>query len=240
MLLLLKISYHNDGCPRSHSLHAEVQRSTQPATCTCGILDADMVSLPSASSTRGSITFFTGPMCCGKTLELVRHLHIFHEQRVPTICLRPCTDIRTPRVESRSGLLHDAVAVHPEEFEDLERAIEPALVIGIDEVQLFSPALIIIVEKALRQGKILLLSGLDTDFRGIVFPTSHAIMAIPETNIQRSRAVCAVCHEYNATRTQRLFKGEPVSIHDPIVMIEGAAEDVTYEARCLAHHAIRV
>ncbi len=178
-------------------------------------------------------------MCCGKTLELVRYLHIFREQRVQTICIRPCTDIRTPHVQSRSGLLHDAEAIHPENMEELARIIEPMVVIGIDEVQLFSPTLIIVLEKALRQGKTLLLSGLDTDFRGVVFPTSHAIMALPETIIQRSRAVCAVCHEYNATRTQRLFKGEPVSIHDPIVVIEGSAADVTYEARCLAHHAIR-
>lgn len=185
------------------------------------------------------MTFFTGPMCCGKTLELVRHLHIFHEQQVPTICLRPSTDVRTPQVQSRSGLLHDAIAVHPEQLEELEQAMESASVIGIDEVQLFAADLIIVLEKALRQGKTLLLSGLDTDFRGVVFPTSHAIMALPETNIQRSRAVCAVCHEYNATRTQRLFKGEPVSINDPVVVIEGAAQDVTYEARCLQHHAIR-
>lgn len=198
-----------------------------------------MVTIDASPTTQGSLTFFTGPMCCGKTLELVRHLHIFHEQQVPIACLRPTTDVRTPQVQSRSGLLHDAVAVHPEHFEELERAIGNALVIGIDEVHMFAPTIIVVLENALRQGKTLLLSGLDTDFRGFVFPTSQAIMALPETNIQRSRAVCAVCHGYNATRTQRLFKGEPVSINDPIMMVEGTAQDVTYEARCLQHHAVR-
>lgn len=186
----------------------------------------------------GSLTFFTGPVACGKTLELVRHLQIFREQQVPLVCIRPSLDTRTPAVQSRSGLLHDAIAVNANSFAELRDAVEDKQVIGIDEVQFFPIELAELLERELRKNKTILVSGLDTDFRGHVFPTAHAIMALPETNIQRSRAVCSVCHQYNATRTQRLRNGEPSRANEPTIIIEGSQETITYEARCLAHHEV--
>lgn len=186
----------------------------------------------------GSITFFTGPMACGKTLELVRHLQIFHEQKIPTVCLRPTLDTRTPTVQSRSGLLYDAIAVDPARLQDLEESMKNFRVIGLDEFELFSEEVVPVLARQSREGKTILVSGLDTDFRGLPFPAAHALMALPETLIQRLRAVCAVCHQYNATRTQRLRDGEPVSVQDPIILIEGSQANVTYEARCLEHHEL--
>ncbi len=197
-----------------------------------------MVSLPLLASNQGSITFFTGPMACGKTLELVRHLHIFREQGIPLVCLRPALDTRTTQVQSRSGLLLDAVAVDARDLMALTQAMIGKSVIGIDEVQFFPPEIVAILEQEVRKGKTIILSGLDTDFRGVLFPTAAAIMALPETIIQRSRAVCSVCHQYNATRTQRLRDGHPVSINDPLVLIEQSQANITYEARCLDHHEI--
>lgn len=178
-------------------------------------------------------------MACGKTLELVRHLQIFQEQGTTLLCLRPSIDKRTPTVQSRSGLLHDAVAVDAQDLDAIAKLIEGSAVIGIDEVQLFPAGLVPILEAELRRGKTILVSGLDTDFRGEVFPASAALLALPETDVQRSRAVCAVCRRYNATRTQRLRNGEPVSKNDPQVLIEGSQENVTYEARCLEHHQVK-
>ncbi len=186
----------------------------------------------------GSITFFTGPMACGKTLELVRHLQIFQEQRIPLICLRPQIDTRTPTVQSRAGVLHDAVAVATDDLTAVTHLIADKQVIGLDEAQLFPATIADLLLGEVRRGKTVLVSGLDTDFRGALFPTSLAIMAIPETVVQRSRAVCSVCRRYNATRTQRLRDGKPVSTNDPLVLIEGSQSNVTYEARCLEHHEL--
>ncbi len=197
-----------------------------------------MVISPFTAAQPGSLTFFTGPMACGKTLELVRHLHIFHEQRIPLICLRPAIDTRSPTVQSRSGLLHDATAIGTDDLLALKGAMIGKVVIAIDEVQFFSVTIVSILLDELRKGKTILVSGLDTNFRGTLFPTSQAIMALPETIIQRLRAVCSVCHQYNATRTQRLRNGAPVSIDDPDVLIEEAQSTTTYEARCLEHHQI--
>ncbi|MFZ2804523.1 MAG: thymidine kinase [Patescibacteria group bacterium] len=186
-----------------------------------------------------SLTFFTGPMACGKTLELVRHLQIYAEQRVPTVCLRPATDTRSDVIRSRSGLSYDGLTIPADDLDALRRALTDYAVIGLDEAQFFSPDVVPLLHDALRQGKTILISGLDTDFRGEVFPTALALMALPETIVERSRAVCSVCREHNASRTQRLKNGEPASANEPIVAVEGAEATITYEPRCLAHHVIR-
>lgn len=186
----------------------------------------------------GSITFFTGPMACGKTLELVRHLQIYQEQKIPLICLRPSIDTRSEQVQSRSGLLYASVTVPPRDATEMERLIEDRQVVGVDEFQFFPLDMVAILERAMRQGKIILVSGLDTDFRGEIFPAAQALIAIPETIVHRTRAVCSVCLQHNATRTQRLRNGEPVRATDPLVLVDQAAADVTYQARCVRHHQI--
>lgn len=159
----------------------------------------------------GSLTFFTGPMFSGKTLELVRHLQIFQEQQIPSICLRPAFDTRTPTVQSKSGLLLEGALVDAHDLKKIRALMSDKFVVGIDEVQFFTIELVPLLEDELRKGKTILIAGLDNDFRGKVFPVSHALMALPETVIQRSRSVCSVCRQYNATRSQRLRNGIPVT-----------------------------
>ncbi len=186
----------------------------------------------------GSMTFFTGPMFCGKTLELIRHLQIFQEQQIPLICLRPAIDTRTSTLESKSGLKLDGQIVNPEDLDTIKELIRDKWVIGVDEVNFFTPELVPILVEELRRGKTILLSGIDTNFRAELFPTTQAILAIPETIVQRSRSVCSICRQHNATRTQRLRNGKPVPKEDPMVLVEGSAENVTYEARCLEHYEL--
>ena len=187
----------------------------------------------------GSLTFFTGPMASGKTLELVRNLQIFREQQIPLICVRPSSDTRTQNLQSRGGLVcEEARVIQPNDAKTFLELVSDKTVIGIDEIQLFPIEIVSLLKEELRHGKTILVSGLDTDFRGIPFPTSAALMALPETVIHRARAVCGVCRRYNATRSQRLRDGQPVPADDPLVLIEGANDNVTYEARCLLHHVI--
>ncbi len=184
------------------------------------------------------MTFFTGPMFCGKTLELIRHLQIFQEQQIPLICLRPAIDTRTSTLESKSGLKLDGQIVDPTDLDTIKELIHDKWVIGVDEVNFFTPELVPILVEELRRGKTILLSGIDTNFRAELFPTTQAILAIPETIVQRSRSVCSICRQHNATRTQRLRNGKPVPKEDPMVLVEGSAENVTYEARCLEHYEL--
>ena len=182
------------------------------------------------------MTFFTGPMFCGKTLELVRHLQVYAAQKIPTVCIRPETDDRSPKIQSRSGLSYDGLTIPDQDVATLKNILENYRVIGLDEVQFFSADIVPILHQAMKNGHIILLSGLDTDFRGQMFPTSAALFSLPETKIQRLQAVCSVCHEHAATRTQRLKNGQPVPSHEPIIAVEHTGADITYEPRCINHH----
>lgn len=184
------------------------------------------------------MTFFTGPMFCGKTLELIRQLQIFEQQQIPMICLRPATDTRTTKLQSKSGLTLDGEIVDINDIEKIKELVRDKWVIGVDEVNFFTPELVPVLVEELRRGKTILLSGIDTNFRAELFPTTQAILAVPEVVIQRSRSVCSVCRQHNATRTQRLRDGKPVPKDDPMVLVEGSAQNVTYEARCLEHYEL--
>jgi thymidine kinase len=186
----------------------------------------------------GSLTFYTGPMLSGKTLELIRHLQIYAEQHMPTVCIRPVTDTRTEQVKSRAGLSFNGLMIDGTDMETVRRLTEEYDVIGVDESQFFSPDIVPVLQDAVRRGKTILVAGIDTDFRGDVFPTALALLALPETNVERLRAVCSVCRQHNATRSQRLKNGEPAGRDEPTVVIENLNSVVTYEPRCLEHHVI--
>lgn len=187
----------------------------------------------------GSITFFTGPMACGKTLELVRHLQIYAAQQVPTVCIRPATDTRSEKIQSRSGMSYSGLTIGDSDLDGIRGVLEHYDVLGVDEAQFFSPAIVPVLHQATLRGKTILISGLDTDFRGEVFPTALALLALPETVVQRTRAVCSSCRQHNATRTQRLKDGEPVGRDEPVVAVEDSNATISYEPRCLEHHVVR-
>ena len=197
-----------------------------------------MTPSPTTLLRSGSMTFFTGPMFCGKTLELIRQLQIFEQQQIPMICLRPATDTRTTKLQSKSGLTLDGEIVDINDIDKIKELVRDKWVIGVDEVNFFTPELVPVLVQELRRGKTILLSGIDTNFRAELFPTTQAILAVPEVVIQRSRSVCSVCRQHNATRTQRLRDGKPVPKDDPMVLVEGSAQNVTYEARCLEHYEL--
>jgi thymidine kinase len=78
-----------------------------------------------------------------------------------------------------------------------------------------------------------IVTGLDTDFRGEPFGCMPALMAKAD-RLDKLTAICMVCGEA-ATRTQRLVDGSPARYDDPIVIV-GAAE--MYEARCRRCHCV--
>lgn len=83
-------------------------------------------------------------------------------------------------------------------------------------------------------GRVVIVAGLELDFRGRVFGAMGQLMAQAD-RVEKLTAVCAVCGSTKANRTQRLINGKPASYNDPVVLV-GAAE--AYEARCRRHHEV--
>jgi thymidine kinase len=81
---------------------------------------------------------------------------------------------------------------------------------------------------------IIIVAGLDMDFRGEPFGPMPDILSRAE-KITKFTAVCTICGENNATRTQRIRNGQPANYHDPVVLVGG---NENYTARCPKHHEV--
>lgn len=80
----------------------------------------------------------------------------------------------------------------------------------------------------------IMIAGLDLDFRGEPFGPMPGLLAFADS-VTKHVAVCTVCGENTATRTQRLINGKPARYDDEIILI-GA--DEAYTARCSQHHEV--
>ncbi len=171
----------------------------------------------------------TGPMSCGKTEELLRRIRrlIIAKKKVKVVS--PSIDTRAKRdcIESRNGLWLDTAKVkNAREILDVVEKDDD--VIAIDELQFFDKEIVNVINTLVMQGKRVIGTGLDLDFKGEPFGSMPELLAYAD-KVDKLTAICMKCGSEYAVRTQRLIDGEPADINSPLIMI-GA--DETYEARC--------
>lgn len=182
----------------------------------------------------GSVEVICGSMFCGKTEELIRRLRRARIAKQNVQVFKPVIDNRFEhnKVKSHSGIDVDAEPV--EKSQDIQRALlRETTVLGIDEVQFFDDGIVDVVEDLADKGLRVIVTGLDTDFRGVPFGCMPHLMARAE-RVDKLHAICMVCGGL-ASRTQRLVDGNPAHYNEPIVVV-GAQE--LYEARCREHHQV--
>ena len=172
----------------------------------------------------------TGPMRCGKTEELLRRIRrcIIAKKRVKVIS--PDVDTRTKGdyIESRNGLFLEAVKV--KHAINILSVVKPEdEIVAIDELQFFDENIVRVITQLMNEGKKVIGTGLDLDFKGDTFGSMPQLMCIA-TQVDKLHAVCMKCGSDHATRTQRLINGKPADKNSPLIMIGG---DETYEARCI-------
>lgn len=182
----------------------------------------------------GSLEVICGSMFCGKTEELIRRLRRARIAKQQVQAFKPGIDDRydVAKVTSHSGLDVDAIPVSSS-AEILNRLDPKTSVVGVDEAQFFDDGIVDVVEQLAESGLRVIVTGLDTNFRGEPFGMMPVLMARAE-EVDKLRAICMVCGE-EASRTQRLVNGKPARYDDPIVVV-GAQE--MYEARCRKHHEV--
>ena len=182
----------------------------------------------------GSVEVITGSMFCGKTDELIRRLRRASIAKQHVQVFKPAIDNRfgEEKVTSHAGSEYKAIPI--EKAADIRALLEKeTTVVAIDEAQFMDQEIISIANYLADQGIRVIISGLDTDFRGEPFGPMPTLTAQAEI-VTKLHAICMVCAE-DASRTQRLVDGKPAHFNDPVVIV-GAAE--LYEARCRKHHEV--
>lgn len=172
----------------------------------------------------------TGPMSCGKTEELLRRIRrcIIAKKKVKVISPDIDTRAKGDYIESRNGLWLDAIKVrHSIQIMSIVRPDDE--VVAIDELQFFDSNIVKVISKLMEEGKRVIGTGLELDFKCEPFGSMPELMCIA-TKVDKLHAVCMKCGCDHATRTQRLIDGKPADKNSPLIMIGG---DETYEARCV-------
>ncbi len=182
----------------------------------------------------GWVEVIAGCMFAGKTEELIRRIKVLEFAKKNVLVFKPRIDNRysDTKVASHAGSQVESIVIDSA-MEILKYVKEDTDVIAIDEVQFFDKAVLDVCDYLARQGKRVMVAGLDMDFRGKPFGVMPELITAAEF-VTKLTAVCVKCGA-PATRTQRLVDGHPASYDDPIVLV-GAAE--AYEARCRHCHDV--
>ncbi len=175
------------------------------------------------SRATGWIEVVCGSMFSGKTEELIRRLKRARIARQHVEIFKPSIDLRfaVDEVVSHDENVLSSTAVNT--ATQILLLADDADVVGVDEAQFFDIELVDVCQALARQGKRVIVAGLDQDYLGKPFEPVPQLMAVAEY-VTKLHAVCVVCGS-PANHSQRLTSG------DDRVMI-GARE--TYEPRCRA------
>jgi thymidine kinase len=169
----------------------------------------------------GWIEVVCGSMYSGKTEELIRRLRLARIARKSVAVFKPELDTRygaqrivSHNEQSLAGLAVDRARRIPELAGD-------AQVVGIDEAQFFDAELPEVCEELAREGRRVIVAGLDKDWRGAPFGPMPALMAVAEF-VTKQHAICVVCGNPANFSQRKTLSREQVLL---------GATDV-YEARC--------
>ena len=183
----------------------------------------------------GRIEVITGPMFAGKSEELIRRINRLKYAKKNFLVFKPLLDDRyseTEVVSHRNRREKSIPISKPEEIYNYLK--ENTEVICIDEVQFFDEKIIHIIDELANKGLRIIVSGLDTDFKGNPFMVTAKLLAKAEF-VTKLTAICAKCGK-EATMTQRLINGQIPSVNDEVILV-GASE--SYEPRCRHCHEVK-
>src|SRR5262252_1651509 len=170
----------------------------------------------------GWIEVIVGSMFSGKSEELIRRLNRARIARQKVQVFKPAIDVRytAEEIASHSGQKHLSrpVGSTAEMMNQIEGDTQ---VVGIDEGQFFDMEIVEAVNRLAREGKRVIVAGLDQDYTGKPFEPMPQLLSVAEF-ITKTHAICVKCGE-TANYSQRTS--------DSTARVEVGASD-KYEARC--------
>ena len=178
----------------------------------------------------GALTVICGPMMAGKTTELLKRIFWARNGLAQAVLVvKPAFDNRydSVKIVSHDGAAVDAKAIQM--WGQVKDLAADADLICIDEIQFFKTPhfegdIVQIIGSLLKQGKEIVVTGLDMDWRGEPFANTSSLMAMADTLLKLS-ANCTLCGQ-KATKTYKKTPNEE--------QIELGSDDL-YEARCNKH-----
>jgi thymidine kinase len=170
----------------------------------------------------GWIEVIVGSMFSGKSEELIRRLNRARIARQKVQVFKPAIDVRytAEEIASHSGLKHLSRPV-TSTAEMMQHIEDDTQVVGIDEGQFFDMELIDAVNRMARDGRRVIVAGLDQDYTGKPFEPMPQLLSVAEF-ITKTHAICVKCGS-TANYSQRTVESE--------ARVEVGASD-KYEARC--------
>ncbi len=177
----------------------------------------------------------TGVMFSGKSEELMRRVRRAMIARRHVQVFKSHLDDRYRGLFEVSSHDGSALKAHPisSSVELMERLDHEASVIAVDEAQFLDLGIVLVVNHLADQGRRVIVSGTDMDFRGEPFGPIPHLLAIAE-QVDKLHAICVQCGEL-ATRNQRLIDGIPAPAEGPTIQVGGSEQ---YEARCRRCHEV--
>jgi len=187
------------------------------------------------NKSKGHLIVVTGCMGSGKTEEVIRLLNRALIGKREVVVFKPDMDTRSAgEIKSRNGRVFAAVEISVKNPEEILNQAKKAKCVFVDEIHFFNRALIAVIDSLINDGKQVITSGLDTDFKGEPFGIVPDLIAISDSHIQLT-AVCMKCRGENANRSQRFINGKPAPYDSPLIVVGG---DEQYEARCRDCHEV--
>lgn len=154
----------------------------------------------------GKLHLILGPMYSGKSSNLIRKLLRFESIGKKIYCINSIKDIRTPNNEIKT---HDNITIPSCKVNYLSEVYIPydVKVLGIDEAQFF-PDLLNFVKEKLKQKYIIIIAGLDADYKQEPFGDILKLIPISDS-YEKLYAYCKMCKdETKAPFTKRIINSQ--------------------------------
>lgn len=174
-----------------------------------------------------ALTLILGPVKSGKSLELISRIAPYEFADKKVLYLQPTKNVREDDIVSRSGLQVKARKIAS--LQDVRD--DKADVIGIDETFMFDPEDTTVIKTWLHDGKEIILSSLDLNYRGRLVDVVIKLLELKPELIIYKKAVCEACKSYDAVYTQILEQNGSV-VTDGLPTVTPEDGTYVYEPRC--------
>ena len=176
----------------------------------------------------GCIEIICGPMFSGKTEELIRRLKRSIIAKKKILVFKPKIDNRYSDdcIVTHNNNSIESISVKNGSEKIILKLSENINTIGIDEVQFFNNKMVSICIELAKQGKRVIVSGLDKDFKGHPFGIMPDLLCAAE-HVSKLNAICNKCGNY-AYFTKRISNDKNQVLLGELDIYEANCRDCFY------------